>query len=249
MLQIRVLVRLALLAIFCTVTVGCASNAGWQYTPGRELQASSRLPISLAIERFEDKRETENSRYFWACMIPLVPYCTADYHRPDTANGFLTAGAYNFRPSEDLAQAAASDIRNAGMFRDVFVTDHNADPGATLVLRGAINNTDWNGTMYSYLLGPYGSIPWLFALPVGSVSNTLNVRLELAEASTGRVLWTTDINQGYEQTEGLYYNFGTDFGYSQMFREGMAAAVTSMKAYIASQPPNFWETRVGKLVR
>lgn len=236
----------AVFFVLSLAIAGCASNAGWQYVPGTEAQAAKPLPVSLAVERFEDKRESGNSRYFWVCMFPLVPYCTSDYHRPDIANGFLTAGAYNFRPSEDLAQAAATEIRSTGMFRDVFVTDHKADPGAPLVLRGTIFNTDWNGTLYAYLLGPYYVLPWLLALPAGSAHNTLTVRLELAEASTGRVLWTTDINKSYEQTEGLYYNFGTDFGYPQMFREGMQAAVVSLGSYIASQPANFWDTSSSK---
>lgn len=237
---------LAILAVCSVMAAGCANNAGWQYTPGTEAQASRQLPISLAVERFEDKRANGNERYFWVCLIPVVPYCTADYHRPDTANGFLTAGAYNFRPSEDLAQAAAGEIRGAGMFRDVFVTEHKADPGAPLILRGTIFNTDWNGTEYSYMLGPYSGVLWLLALPAGTAHNTLTVRLELAEASTGRMLWTTDINKSYERTEGLYYNYGTDFGYPEMYREGMQAAVASLESYIMSQPPNFWDSLPAK---
>lgn len=234
------------LSAVCIAMAGCVSNAGWQYTGSQQSRAATQLPVDLAVERFEDKRETGNSQYFWVCIIPLVPYCTADYHRPDTANGFITAGAYAFRPSEDLAQAAASEIRGTEMFRDVFVTDRKADPGAPLVMRGTIYNTNWDGTRYGYLLGPYGPLLWLFGLPVGSAQNTLTLRLELAESSSGRVLWTADINKNYEQTEGIYYNYGTDFGYPQMFRDGMTDAVKSMESYIASQPPNFWVTPAAK---
>ncbi len=238
--------RVAILAACCLMAAGCANNAGWQYTPGVETQASKQLPISLAVERFEDKRESGNESYFWVCLIPVVPYCTAYYHRPDTANRFLTAASYNFRPSEDLAQAAASEIRGAGIFRDVFVTEHKADPGAPLLLRGTIFNTDWDGTEYSYLLGPYGSLFWLFALPFGSAHNTLTVRLELAEPSTGRILWTTDINKSYDQTEGFYYNYGTDFAYPHLYQEGMQAAVASLESFVLSQPPNFWDSVAAK---
>jgi len=229
-----------LIAALGLLLPGCASNAGWQYTPGPERASSTKAPVNLAVERFDDKRESENNRYFWVCVIPLVPYCTADYHRPDTANGFLTAGAYNFRPSEDLAQATVSEIRNAQMFRDVFVTDRKVDPGAPLMLRGTILNTDWNGTGYAYLLGPYHVLLYFFGLPIGTAHNTLTVRLELVQTSNGQVLWTNDINQGYEKTEGLYYDFGTDFGYPEIFRDGLTAAIASLQTYIASQPPAFW---------
>src|SRR5262249_28589984 len=94
-----------LIAAVCLTLAGCSANAGWQYTPGPATPAGKNLPISLAVQRFEDQRPTSNERHFWVCMIPLVPYCTADYQRPDTANGFLTAASYNFRPDQDLAQA------------------------------------------------------------------------------------------------------------------------------------------------
>ena len=233
------------MAAFGLMVSGCASHAGWQYTPGPERASLAKAPVDLAVERFDDKRETENTQHYLLCIIPLVPYCTAEYHRPDTANGFLTAGAYNFRPSEDLAQATATELGNAQMFRDVFVTDRKVDPGAPLILRGTILNTDWNGTRYAYLLGPYNLLP-LFGLPIGKAQNTLTIRLELVQTSNTQVLWTTDINQGYEKTEGFYYDFGSDFGYPTIFRDGLAAAIASLQTYVAGQPPSFWASMPSK---
>ena len=221
---------------------GCSTRAGWQYHPGLQHQQSANLPISLAVTRFDDQRPTDNNRYFWVCVIPLVPYCESHYARPENANGFLTEAAYNFRPESDLAEATAQELRRTGMFRDVFVTDRTVDPGTPLVLRGTITNTQWDGTRYPYLLGPYMAIPWVFGLPLGSTQNTLSLKLELAEVSSGRVLWTDQINQTYGRTEGLYYNYATDFGYPVMFGEGIKGAAASLQNFLARQPAHFWES-------
>jgi hypothetical protein len=220
---------------------GCTTKAGWQYVPNSAQAARVRVPLTVAVEHFQDQRASENNHYFVLCVIPLVPYCSATYNRPENANGFLTAAAYNFRPSDDLAEATAIELRQSELFREVFVTNRTSDPGAQLTLRGTIINTDWDGTRYSYLLGPYGPLLWVFGLPLGSVQDTLVLRLELLETVSGRQLWTTDIHQDYSETEGLYYNYATDFGYPQMFRTGMQSALASLEAYVAQQPPAFWQ--------
>src|SRR5260221_5357279 len=185
--------RVGLAVVFVAMLSGCVSKAGWQYQPGPAKVASARLPISLAVAKFDDKRGTENSTYFALCIIPLVPYCTAKYDRLENANGFLSAGAYNFRPADDLAEASATELRQTGLFRDVFVTNRTVDPGTPLILRGTVINTDWDGTRYAYLLGPYGPFLYVFGLPFGTADNTLSLKLELVETSSARTIWSDQI--------------------------------------------------------
>ncbi len=78
-----------------------------------------------------------------------------DYRRPDTANGFMTAEAYNFRPSDDLADATATELRQTRLFNHVYVTNRVQGPGAQLMLRGAVIDTGCDGTRYGEMLGPY----------------------------------------------------------------------------------------------
>lgn len=237
--------RAAVLLLFAAVTssvAGCASNAGWTYRPNPPQLTAAQVPLTLAVERFKDRRGTENTTHLWMCIIPLIPYCTAAYERPDTANRFLTVAAYNFRPDSDLANAAALEIRQDGIFHEVYVTDRSMDPGAQLILRGTIINTNWDGTGYSYLVGPYASIIWVLGAPIGTAYNTLKVRLELVRQSDGALLWSDDIDQSYSKTEGAYYNYSMDFGYPAMFRAGMKQAVASLEQYVASQPQSFWRS-------
>ncbi len=225
---------------FAVVLSGCSTKAGWQYTPSATKIAATPVPAVVAVEHFSDLRGTENSRYFFLCVIPLVPYCTSSYKRPENANGFLTEAAYNFRPSDDLAQATAWELQQSGLFHEVYVTDRTADPNANLLIRGTIINTDWDGTQYSYMMGPYVGLFYLFGVPIGAVEDSLSVKLELVNNSNGQVLWTHEITQHYEKTEGLYYNYAEDFGYPQMFRDGIVPAIGSLQNFINSQPPGFW---------
>ncbi len=223
------------------VAAGCSTKAGWQYVPNPAQPAKVQIPLVVAVEHFQDQRGSVNSRYFWLCVIPLVPYCSATYEQPENANGFLTAAAYNFRPTDDLAEATSIELRQTGMFKDVFLTNRSADPSSQLTVRGTIASTNWDGTAYAYLLGPYGPLFWVFGLPLGSAQNTLRLKLELLETASGRQLWSTDISQDYSITEGLYYNYATDFDYPQMYRVGMQSAVASLETYVAQQPPIFWQ--------
>ncbi|HVN64045.1 MAG TPA: hypothetical protein VMT58_05375, partial [Candidatus Binataceae bacterium] len=133
---------IAVLALAFSLS-GCVTKAGWQYEPGPARLAATRVPLTVAVESFQDQRGTENSRYFVFCALPLLPYCTADYHRPENANGFLTAGAYNFRPSTDLAEATVAELRQTDLFHDVYLTNRTNDPNAQLAIRGSIIDTDW----------------------------------------------------------------------------------------------------------
>ncbi len=225
---------------FGLLLAGCSTRAGWQYQPSATSVGGTPVPVTVAVEHFQDQRGTENSRYFWLCIIPLVPYCSADYKRPENANGFLTEAAYNFRPSDDLAQATADELRQAGLFREVYVTDRTSDPNAQLLIRGYIVSTDWDGSAYSYLVGPYAGLFYVFGLPIGTAQGTLNLRLELVDNSNGQILWTQNISQSYEKTEGLYYNYAEDFGYPQMFHDGIKPAIASLQSFIASRPAGSW---------
>jgi hypothetical protein len=80
--------------------------------------------------------------------------------------------------------------------------------------------------------------------PIGTASNTLSVRLELLEQANGAVLWTNEISQSYSKTEGIYYNYAMDFGYPEMFRDGMKQAVSSLYQYVESKPASFWQAMI-----
>ncbi len=118
--------------VFAIALSGSVTKAGWQYEPGPAQVAPARVAVSVGVLQFQDQRATENSTYFWLCIIPAVPYCTADYHRLESANGFLTAASYSFRPGEDLAQATAVELRQTGLFSDVFVTDRATESRRTI---------------------------------------------------------------------------------------------------------------------
>ncbi len=67
------------------------------------------------------------------------------------------------------------------------------------------------------------------------MQDTLNLRLQLVETVSWRVLWTTDIDQSYEKTAEIYYNGGTDFGYRQMFSRRHQTRDPSLETFVREQ--------------
>ncbi len=151
-------------------------------------------------------------------------------------------GAYNFRPASDLANAAASEMRNTELFHDVYVTDRTVEPAAHLMLRGVIHDTTWRGSRYAYLVGPYQGLLYATGLPIGSVDDTLTLELQLVEQANDRVLWSYTVNGQSQITETYYKHFSDDFGYPQIFRDGMKDATASLRQYVESQPASFWSS-------
>lgn len=236
------LLRIVILALVFAATIsGCIDLASWRYTPNSATPSSIHVPLTLAVEYFKDQRGDRKYNHMWLCAIPAILLCTAEYDRPDANNGFLTVLTYNFRPSDDLANAVATELRQATIFREVDVTEKSLGPGAQLVLRGVIENTEWRGEGYAYLLGLSRGLPILLGLPAGSVYNTLKLHLELLKQSNQQVLWRYDIEEHYSKTEGMYYNLGRDFDYPEMLREGIKPAIESLRQFIASQPASYWD--------
>lgn len=229
------------LALLILALSGCASHQrSWLYEPNSAERSAVSLPLVLAVNNFKDERQTSNWTYLIACAVPAVPYCDTTFHRPERMRAFLSASGYSFNPSTDLAASAAEEIRRAQVFRAVYVSDEPAPKEAQLILRGEIFSTDWDSTVYTYGLSNEGELLWVFGAPIGTFTNTLEVNLILLQASNQRILWQYQVKERAKATEGYYHNYGGDFVYPKLFREGMKGAVGSLEEYVASQPRDFW---------
>jgi hypothetical protein len=74
----------------------------------------------------------------------------------------IDSAAWQFRPAEDFARAAAADLQASGLFKEAYFAERPSD--AYLVVTGNIRSTNYSGSVYSPLL-------WLFGLPAASVEN------------------------------------------------------------------------------
>lgn len=223
---------------------GCASRAAFIYTPGPIVTVSSPpLPLHVAVLPFEDRRGDQNTNAVLLYLIPLMPFGWIDYDRPDAANGFLFHESYNFRPPEDLARAAVSELQQDNFFAEVFFTERAHEPNIDLVLSGRIEQASYDAKIISYGLSVEGPLLWFFGLPAGTTHNGLRLTIELKNArdSQSPPLWSYTVAGDWGATVGLYYNWAADFdGLPLILKDGLHKAMTDLAAQLQSKPPTYW---------
>ena len=109
-----------LIILLCS---GCASPRGWAYKGLQPL--SDRSPIlgkSVAVVPFTDSRPIQNSNNALLYLIPLMPYGWQELNTPETVDRHLASGLWQFKPTEDIAKAVASEISNRRIFKEAFFT-------------------------------------------------------------------------------------------------------------------------------
>jgi len=115
---------LAYLALIA-VTSGCVTTAKFVYPSNlqglKEIYPEPKYHASLAVLPFEDARpDKNNAGGYFIYLIPLVPYGTATYERPDAARFFNTISEYQFNVPEDAAKAAVTSLKRSNLFKNVF---------------------------------------------------------------------------------------------------------------------------------
>jgi hypothetical protein len=128
------LVALVVVAAFIS-GCGVATRATFIYSPGDNINTSNKKsPQKVAVLSLEDKRRQNNTNAVYLYLIPLMPYGTMEYDRPDEANGFMSYAAYNFKPSEDIAKAVVEEMKQNKIFEEVFYTQREYEPGVDMIV-------------------------------------------------------------------------------------------------------------------
>lgn len=236
------MVMVALVGILCLLT-GCASRAAFVYKPsGTVATGTKALPLKVAVTNFEDVRQEENTNAVFTYLIPIVPFGSITYDRPDGANGFLFHASYNFRPSEDFAKAVATELKQNNYFDEVFVTQRQNEPNVDLIVTGRINEARYDGKLISYGLSAYGPLLWFLGLPAGTTHNAVSLTLEMKRASDKVVVWSHEVKGEWDKTVGLYYNWAADFdGYPLIMSEGLHKGMEKLASDIASKNIDYWK--------
>jgi len=195
--------RIALVVVASSFAVGCTNfQAKWTYPwdGGRLHRSAASHKLTIAVMPFEDDRPLENSNAgFYVAMIPLVPYGTAVFNRPEAASVY----SYGFEMPDDLARAAEDSLRRSGMVRRSFFTYGSDLDEADYVLRGVTNSTTYKRTVTFYGLSLPGDLLWLLGFPTGNneVSLDLNLRLESPD---GQVHWEFASTEHLKKTQWIY---------------------------------------------
>jgi len=236
-------VAVVVMALMTLSLVGCATRASFVYKPSGPVATGAKtLPLKVAVNNFEDERQNENTNASVLYWIPLVPYSSLTYDRPDGANGFLFHSAYNFRPSEDYARAVVDELRQNGYFEEVFQTQRQNEPNVDLIVTGKIKKSRYDAKFISYGLSVYGPVLWFLGLPVGTTHNEVDLVLEMRRASDKRLLWSHEVKGEYEKTVGFYYNWGADFdGYPAILGDGLHKGMEKLAGDLTSKGIDYWK--------
>ncbi|MCG2713434.1 MAG: hypothetical protein L6308_01120 [Candidatus Omnitrophica bacterium] len=230
-----------LLLVASVILSGCGTYAKFTYPSDYnkliQLYEKPKYPINVGVLPLDDKRLNENNfGGYFLYLIPLMPFGSAQYTRPDSATMFNTISKFDFNVSEDLAKAIVTSLRKANLFENVYFS-YGGDLQSDLLIKGSILSTDYEGKIYSYGLSFVGPLLWYFGLPCGSSYNELKLEIVLNKADTQDVLWDYAINNQKRVVQGMYYSWGHDVkGYSEILQDSMNEAIKSLNEKLLTIP-------------
>ncbi len=230
---------------------GC--TATFKYNPNDPVDAAIKpLPLKVIVTPLQDIRGNKNSDMpLCSYGMPLLPYGKIHDDRPEGGGqgqgrphhaGILT---YNFNPAVDISAAVTLELEQNHFFDTVIFGSRNTFRDADLVLDGRIVKTDYDATVYCYLLGPLVGIPYLLGLPMASVTNVLEVKFVMYRASDNTVVWSHEVKEKWDMTMGLYYNTYADLdGFPIMLREGLHRGMKTLADAVRTKDLNYWKAEV-----
>jgi len=80
-------------------------------------------------------------------------------------------------------------------------------------------STKFTGTARAYGLSAYGPILWFFGLPVGLVSNELEIKLTFVENNSNNTLFSKTYTVPKYEIKGNIYKMPNDFNYPSMLKD------------------------------
>jgi hypothetical protein len=213
---------------------GCAYPAKFAYPPNEGILArvseDPKYGFRVAVLPFEEMRGDRNStKTFWICFLPLAPFGSVHYERPETARLFNGVSAFEFDVSRDLAQAAAESLKESGLFSQVHFAQGGEKEHADLILSGRVKSTRYRGRTYTYCVSAAAPALWVLGLPVGDSTDELEFTLTLEDRGTGKRIWECRSRSSKRITQGLYYRWGDDVkGYAELMERAMNEVVEKL---------------------
>ena len=197
-----------------------------------------RRVLNLAVVPFAEKRgELKSYGSVYKYLIPLLPYGTIRYERPDEAKMFNIQNEFEFNMSENLLEILITAVRNSSLFGEVILTTTPLASRADLILSGDIHYTLYEGKTYSYGISFLGPALWCLGLPAGSSHKRLNIELYLKKIDTGEVFWAYNLNKEKTLVQGLYHNWGKDVNsFANLMQEGVKEAIASLRSRLSHIP-------------
>lgn len=200
-------------------------------TQGENSAAEKHYTPILAVTPLAEKRGNLKSYgSVYKYLLPLMPYGTIRYERPDQAKMFNTPSEFEFNMSENLVKLLVDAVRKSSLFDNVILTPTPLESKADLILSGDVFSTIYEGKTYSYGLSFLGPALWCLGLPAGSSYKKLTIGLYLKKRDTGELIWSYNLNKEKSVVQGLYHNWGKDVNsFAALMEEGVKEAIADMR--------------------
>lgn len=222
---------------------GCLGHRDWRYPPsatGTYLseQATAPLPLKAVVLPLEDLRGDGMKEEYWKAAIPLVPYGDTRYEKPEIAENPEKVDVVRFDPPNDFSKAITAEIDHAGLFSSVIFAPDGNQQDADVAIRGRLRSTNWNRRLYTYLLGPVGTIFWFVGAPMSHTTTGLQMDLQLIPvADPGKVLWSMSMEFEGKRLDGPYYGLEAAVeSYPKAIQEALKPAIADL-VNLANQDP------------
>lgn len=204
--------------------------------------------LSVAIVPFGEKRGNLKSYgSVYKYLIPLMPYGTIRYERPDEARMFNTQNEFEFNMSENLLKVWVDSVKKCGLFDNLVVTPTPLVSGTDLILSGDILSTLYEGKTYSYGISFAGPVLWCIGLPAGSSYKKLNMLLRLKKRDTGEQIWSFNLDEEDTVVQGLYHNWGKEVNsFVTLMNRGAKKAITDLGSKISGIPTELLKAKILK---
>lgn len=215
---------LPLLLLTLSITQGCSNHAVFTYPLEPPIDVMNRTPppLSIVVKPAVDLRNDHMATrsLYWA-FVPLVPYGTAHYDRPEDADYFYSIDGFDSNLSEDLSQAVAKHMEHSGFVsRAVFDFGEETDE-ADLICEIEIHEASLDFRRLTYGLSILSYPLYLLGLP--AAHQDLNMVLDLRlKKPDGRLIWAGHMHDHWRVSQGFYYNRGKDInGFAIMLQRNL----------------------------
>jgi hypothetical protein len=237
-----------LVAALLLTTAGCVTKhaAKFTYTPSELVSADAvapLLPLRVAVRPFQDFRGFEVVDHRLLGLIPLVPYSTRSYERPERAG---TQPGFMFNPARDFPRALVDELRQNGFFREV-VYDLGADErDVDLIVSGKVTSTRFVRKRMTYGLSVFaadrlGLFLALAGLPTDIYECAVSFTVEVRRASDDIVVWSHEVEGSRLNFVGAYYGSGRYDDFAGLLRQGLHAAMASLANEIRTRDLSYWK--------
>jgi len=183
-----------------------------------------------AVTYPDDDNANETSGSYYLGMIPFMPFGWHTMRHPEQSGEFATLSQFDFKPAEDLAEAAALSLKTSRLFAQVKRVRDPQNSACTYLWRTRLNSTKYRGFLITYGITYIGApFLWLIGFPDGLSSARLAVDFELIDCATGKVVWNFRNDLGDTLWHWMYARIGADADlYARMLKYALSRALTDL---------------------